>query len=76
MAAVDSFSLLYRQVARSCSSTVETLALVGALYTACRVVTVVHRCCSLLRVHFLPRAVPPRRTLVQRFGGWAVIHGE
>ncbi|CAL8314588.1 unnamed protein product [Boreogadus saida] len=75
MAAVDSFSLLYRQMARSCSSTVETLALVGALYTACRVCTVLHRCCSLVRVHFLPRLMPNRRTLAQRFGAWAVIHG-
>lgn len=34
MAAVDSFELLYREIARSCNSCVETLAVVGALCTA------------------------------------------
>ncbi|CAL8316056.1 unnamed protein product [Lota lota] len=75
MAAVDSFSLLYREMARSCNTYVETLALVGALYTACKTCIVLHSCCSLVRIHFLPRLMPTRKTLAQRFGGWAVIHG-
>lgn len=75
MAAVDSFQLLYREISRSCGWYVETLALVGALYSASRAVVLLSDCCSLVRVHFLPRIIPNKR-LAQRFGDWAVITGE
>ncbi|CAL8318201.1 unnamed protein product [Merluccius merluccius] len=75
MAAVDSFLLLYRQIALSCNTYVETLALVGALYTASKTCVLLQNCCTLVRVHFLPRLMPIRRTLSQRFGEWAVING-
>ncbi|CAB1340327.1 unnamed protein product [Coregonus sp. 'balchen'] len=74
MAAVDSFELLYREIARSCNSCVETLAVVGALYTASKAVILVRDCYSFIRVHFLPRLMPSTR-LGHRFGEWAVIYG-
>lgn len=73
MAAVDSFQFLYREIARSCSFYFETLALVGALYTATKAVVLLRDCCTLVRVHFLPRMIPSRR-LTHRFGDWAVIY--
>ncbi|XP_078101584.1 inactive hydroxysteroid dehydrogenase-like protein 1 [Sander vitreus] len=74
MAAVDSFQFLYREVSRSCSPYLETLALVGALYTARRVIVLLRDCCALLRVHFLPRMIPSKK-LTQIFGDWAVVYG-
>ncbi|XP_054617420.1 inactive hydroxysteroid dehydrogenase-like protein 1 [Dunckerocampus dactyliophorus] len=74
MAAVDSFHLLYREISRSCSFYFETLAVVGALYTASRAVILLRDCCVLVRVHFLPRMIPSRK-LTQRYGEWAVIYG-
>ncbi|TKS76186.1 Inactive hydroxysteroid dehydrogenase-like protein 1 [Collichthys lucidus] len=74
MAAVDSFQLLYREISRSCGFYFETLALVGALYTASRAVILLRDCCMLVRVHFLPRMIPSKR-LSQRFGDWAVVYG-
>ncbi|XP_029608031.1 inactive hydroxysteroid dehydrogenase-like protein 1 [Salmo trutta] len=74
MAAVDSFELLYREIARSCNSCVETLAVVGALYTASKAFILVRDCYSFVRVHFLPRLMPSVR-LGRRFGEWAVIYG-
>nr|XP_046228765.1 inactive hydroxysteroid dehydrogenase-like protein 1 [Scatophagus argus] len=74
MAAVDSFQFLYREISRSCSYYFEPLALVGALYTASRAVILLRDCCTLVRVHFLPRMVPSKR-LTQRYGDWAVIYG-
>ncbi|XP_029903496.1 inactive hydroxysteroid dehydrogenase-like protein 1 [Myripristis murdjan] len=74
MAAVDSFQFLYTEIARSCNSYFETLALVGAVYTASRAAVLLRDCCTLVRVHFLPRMMPSRR-LAQRFGQWAVIYG-
>ncbi|KAK2856018.1 hypothetical protein Q5P01_004753 [Channa striata] len=74
MAAVDSFQLLYREISRSCDSYFETLALVGALYTASKAAVLLRDCCTLVRVHFLPRMIPSKK-LTQRFGDWAVIHG-
>lgn len=74
MAAVDSFHLLYREMSRSCSFYGETLALVGALYAAGRAAILLRDCCTLVRVHFLPRMIPTKR-LTQRFGDWAVING-
>ncbi|KAG7282568.1 hypothetical protein CRUP_018687 [Coryphaenoides rupestris] len=75
MAAVDRFPLLYREVARSCSSYGEALALVGALYMASRTCILLHKCCTFVRMHFLPRLMPTGKTLSQRYGGWALIHG-
>lgn len=74
MAAVDSFQLLYREIARSCDCYVETLALVGACYTASRAVIFMRDCCRLIRLHFIPRLVY-RRDLRKRYGEWAVICG-
>ncbi|KAK2864291.1 hypothetical protein Q7C36_003445 [Tachysurus vachellii] len=74
MAAVDTFPLLYREVSRSCSCYVETLALVGALYTASKAVTLMKDCCSLIKLHFIPRLVYPG-DLVHRYGKWAIISG-
>lgn len=75
MAAVDSFQLLHRELSRSCSPYFETLALVGALYTASRAIILLRDCCLLIRVHFLPRMIP-RKKLNQRFGDWAVVYGK
>ncbi|KAL4649116.1 connexin 34.3-like [Arapaima gigas] len=74
MAAVDSFHLLYREIARSCHCYVETLALVGAVYTASRAALFARDCYSLIRLHFIPRLIH-RGDLLQRFGTWAVIVG-
>lgn len=73
MAAVDSFHLLYREIARTCSVYYETLALVGALYTASKAVTLLRDSCSFVRVHFLPRIIPSKK-FTHRFGDWAVIY--
>ncbi|KAM9354209.1 inactive hydroxysteroid dehydrogenase-like protein 1 [Pholidichthys leucotaenia] len=75
MAAVDSFELLYRELSRSCSSYVETLALIGALYTASKAVVLLSDCCTFVRVHFLPRIIPSKKKLTQRYGDWAVVTG-
>ncbi|XP_075893674.1 inactive hydroxysteroid dehydrogenase-like protein 1 [Nelusetta ayraudi] len=74
MAAVDSFQLLYREISRSCSFYYETLALVGALYAGSKALVLMKECCTLVRVHFLPRMIPTKR-LTQQFGDWAVIYG-
>ncbi|XP_077600304.1 inactive hydroxysteroid dehydrogenase-like protein 1 isoform X1 [Stigmatopora nigra] len=74
MAAVDSFHLLYREISRSCGFYMETLAVVGALYTASKAVILVRDCCVLVSVHFLPRMIPSRK-LRQRYGDWAVVYG-
>ncbi|KAK9531263.1 hypothetical protein VZT92_010698 [Zoarces viviparus] len=74
MASVDSFQLLYGEISRSCNSYVETLALIGALYAARRAVILLKDCCTLVRVHFLPRIIPSKK-LTQRFGVWAVVYG-
>ncbi|KAM9840073.1 inactive hydroxysteroid dehydrogenase-like protein 1 [Aulostomus maculatus] len=74
-AAVDSFELLLREISRSCHCYYESLALVGALYTASRVAVLLQDCCLMVRVHFLPRLIPNRRKLSQRFGDWAVVYG-
>lgn len=75
MAAVDSFSFLYREMCRSCSSYFEALALVGALYAARQAAVLLKDCCALVRVHFLPRIIPSRK-LSQTYGDWAVIYGK
>ncbi|XP_033932399.1 inactive hydroxysteroid dehydrogenase-like protein 1 [Pseudochaenichthys georgianus] len=75
MATVDSFQFLYREMSRSCNPYFETLALVGAIYTASRAVILLRECCSLVRVHFLPRIIPNKKKLSQRFGDWAIVYG-
>ena len=75
MAAVDSFQLLYREIARSCNCYVETLALVGAFYTASKAVVLMRDCYSLIRLHFIPRLVNPT-DLVHQYGKWAVVSGK
>ncbi|XP_028653622.1 inactive hydroxysteroid dehydrogenase-like protein 1 isoform X1 [Erpetoichthys calabaricus] len=74
MAAVDSFYLLYREIVRSCNCYVETLALVGAFYTASKAVGVARDCYNLVRLHFIPRFIS-RPNLVSQYGRWAVVLG-
>ncbi|KAM7368415.1 hypothetical protein PAMP_014637 [Pampus punctatissimus] len=74
MAAVDSFQLLYAEMCRSCGSYWDTLAVLGALYAASRAVVLLTDCCSVVRLHFLPRVIPGPR-LSRRYGGWAVVCG-
>ena len=75
MAAVDSFYLLYREIARSCNCYMEALALVGAWYTARKSITVICDFYSLIRLHFVPRLVS-RADLVKQYGRWAVVSGK
>ncbi|XP_063801814.1 inactive hydroxysteroid dehydrogenase-like protein 1 isoform X2 [Pseudophryne corroboree] len=74
MAAVDSFHLLYREVARSCHNNVELLAVVGALYTAKKGLGILYECYSVFRLHITPHLLS-RSDLVQRYGEWAVVTG-
>ncbi|XP_066533134.1 inactive hydroxysteroid dehydrogenase-like protein 1 [Hoplias malabaricus] len=74
MAAVDSFQLLYRELARSCNCYLETLALVGAFYTASKAVVLIRDCYSLVRLHFVPRLLTPT-DLPRHYGKWALING-
>ncbi|XP_056382383.1 inactive hydroxysteroid dehydrogenase-like protein 1 isoform X2 [Hyla sarda] len=74
MAAVDSFHLLYREVARSCQNHLEFLAVVGALYTARKGLCILYDCYSLLRLHVTP-CLLSKKDLVQHYGEWAVVTG-
>ncbi|KAI2579921.1 HSDL1 isoform 5, partial [Pan troglodytes] len=74
MAAVDSFYLLYREIARSCNCYMEALALVGAWYTARKSITVICDFYSLIRLHFIPR-LGSRADLIKQYGRWAVVSG-
>ncbi|KAM4833677.1 inactive hydroxysteroid dehydrogenase-like protein 1 isoform 1-T2 [Thomomys bottae] len=74
MAAVDSFYLLYREIARSCNCYMEALALVGAWYTARKSITVICDFYSLVRLHFIPR-LGSRADLIKQYGRWAVVSG-
>ncbi|XP_034047029.1 inactive hydroxysteroid dehydrogenase-like protein 1 [Thalassophryne amazonica] len=73
-AAVDSFHFLYREISRSCHAYFEPLVLVGALYATSKAVILLRDCCTLIRVHFIPRMIPTQR-LAHRFGDWAVVNG-
>lgn len=75
MAAVDSFCLLYREIARSCNCYMEALAVVGAWYTARKSITVICDFYNLVRLHFIPRLVS-RPDLIKQYGRWAVVSGE
>lgn len=74
MAAVDSFHLLYREVARSCHNHFEFLAVVGALYTARKGVSILYEFYSVVRLHVTPHILR-RRDLVKQYGEWAVVTG-
>ncbi|XP_073515430.1 inactive hydroxysteroid dehydrogenase-like protein 1 isoform X2 [Phyllobates terribilis] len=74
MAAVDSFHLLYREVARSCHNQLEFLAVVGALYTARKGLFILYDCYSLIQLHVTP-CLLRKKDLVQQYGEWAVVTG-
>ncbi|XP_053126792.1 inactive hydroxysteroid dehydrogenase-like protein 1 [Hemicordylus capensis] len=74
MAAVDSFSLLLREIGRSCNCYMETLAFIGALYTAKTCFTFANDTYTLIRLHFIPRLIS-RADLVKLYGKWAVVTG-
>ncbi|XP_018423559.1 PREDICTED: inactive hydroxysteroid dehydrogenase-like protein 1 [Nanorana parkeri] len=72
MAAVDSFPLLYEEVARCCLNYFEFLAVVGALYTARKGISILHKCYSIVSLHVTPH-IYRRRDLVKQYGEWAVV---
>ncbi|KAJ6666180.1 hypothetical protein lerEdw1_001085 [Lerista edwardsae] len=74
MAAVDSFSLLLREVGRTCSSYMEMLAFIGALYVAKTCLTFANDTYTLIRLHFIPKLVR-RADLIKLYGKWAVVTG-
>ncbi|XP_032087258.1 inactive hydroxysteroid dehydrogenase-like protein 1 [Thamnophis elegans] len=74
MAAVDSFSLLMREIGRSYHYCMEMLAVVGAFYASKVCVTVLSDTYVLIRVHFVPR-IFGRPDLSKRYGKWAVVTG-
>ncbi|KAM4614568.1 inactive hydroxysteroid dehydrogenase-like protein 1 isoform 1-T2 [Discoglossus pictus] len=74
MAAVDSFNLLYRQIAQSCHSHVEFLAMVGALYTTRKGLQILCGCYNLIRQHVTPQLLGGT-DLVKKYGEWAVVTG-
>ncbi|XP_027758339.1 inactive hydroxysteroid dehydrogenase-like protein 1 [Empidonax traillii] len=75
MAAVDRFSLLYREISRSCSFYMEALALVGAWYTVRKCVSLAFDAYSMLRWHVMPR-LGCEVDLVKQYGQWAVVTGS
>ncbi|XP_043937877.1 inactive hydroxysteroid dehydrogenase-like protein 1 [Protopterus annectens] len=74
MAAVDSFYLLYREVARTCHCYVEALAVVGAWYTARKTIGFLCDSYSLIRLHFIPGLIS-RTDLLKQYGKWAIVNG-
>ncbi|KAM5194600.1 inactive hydroxysteroid dehydrogenase-like protein 1 isoform 1-T3 [Mantella aurantiaca] len=74
MAAVDSFHLLYGEVARSCHNHFEFLAVVGALYTARKGISILYECYSVVRLHVTPH-IFRRKDLARQYGQWAVVTG-
>ncbi|NWI49557.1 HSDL1 protein, partial [Calyptomena viridis] len=75
MAAVDRFSLLYREISRSCSFYIEALAIVGAWYTVRKCVSLAFDTYSMLRLHVIPKLVS-EVDLVKQYGKWAVVTGS
>ncbi|NXF16907.1 HSDL1 protein, partial [Rhodinocichla rosea] len=75
MAAVDRFSLLYREISRSCSFYIEALAIVGAWYTVRKVVSLAWDTYSALRLHVIPK-LSGKVDLVKKYGKWAVVTGS
>ncbi|XP_041043405.1 inactive hydroxysteroid dehydrogenase-like protein 1 [Carcharodon carcharias] len=74
MAAVDSFQLLYRQIARTCNTYIDALAIVGAWYVTRKSICLICDFYSIIRLHFIPRLVS-RRDLLKHFGKWALVTG-
>ncbi|KAH0619491.1 hypothetical protein JD844_000151 [Phrynosoma platyrhinos] len=62
------------EIGRSCSCFIETLALIGAFYTAKTCFTILSDTYTLIRVHFIPRLVK-RADLVKLYGKWAIVTG-
>ncbi|NXO79185.1 HSDL1 protein, partial [Sitta europaea] len=75
MAAVDRFSLLYREISRSCSFYIEALAIVGAWYTVRKCVCLALDTYSALRLHVIPK-LSGEVDLVKKYGKWAVVTGS
>ncbi|NWR87962.1 HSDL1 protein, partial [Furnarius figulus] len=75
MAAVDRFSLLYREISRSCNFYVEALAIVGAWYTVRKCVSLAFDTYSLLRLHVIPK-LGGEVDLIKKYGKWAVVTGS
>ncbi|NWQ62798.1 HSDL1 protein, partial [Neopipo cinnamomea] len=75
MAAVDRFSLLYREISRSCSLYMEALALVGAWYAVRKCVSLAFDTYNMLRLHVIPK-LGCEVDLVKQFGQWAVVTGS
>nr|XP_025957891.1 inactive hydroxysteroid dehydrogenase-like protein 1 isoform X1 [Dromaius novaehollandiae] len=75
MAAVDRFSLLYREIGRACDFYIEALVIAGAWYTATKCISFAVKTYSLLRLHFLPKLVG-KIDLVKQYGRWAVVTGS
>ncbi|XP_029464532.1 inactive hydroxysteroid dehydrogenase-like protein 1 [Rhinatrema bivittatum] len=74
MAAVDSFYLLFHEIAQSCNIYMETLALVGAWYTAKKSMSLLCECYTMMRLYFIPRLVS-KTDLSKQYGKWAIITG-
>ncbi|NWV67292.1 HSDL1 protein, partial [Malurus elegans] len=74
MAAVDRFSLLYREISHSCSFYIEGLAIVGAWYTLTKCVSLALDTYSALRLYVIPR-LTGEVDLVKKYGKWAVVTG-
>ncbi|XP_014736328.1 PREDICTED: inactive hydroxysteroid dehydrogenase-like protein 1 [Sturnus vulgaris] len=75
MAAVDRFSLLYREISRSCSFYMEALAIVGAWYTVRKCVSLALDTYGVLRLHVIPK-LSGETDLVKKYGKWAVVTGS
>lgn len=74
MAAVDSFELLYWQVARTCNVYSDALTVLGAWYVAKTSICFVCDIYSMVRLHFIPRLVS-RKHLLKHYGKWAMVTG-
>ncbi|NXF29214.1 HSDL1 protein, partial [Nyctibius bracteatus] len=75
MAAVDRFSLLYREISHSCNSYMEALAIVGAWYAVRTCVSLAFDTYSMLRLHLIPK-LGGEIDLVKQYGKWAVVTGS
>ncbi|NXF81000.1 HSDL1 protein, partial [Sclerurus mexicanus] len=75
MAAVDRFSLLYREISRSCNFYIEALAIVGAWYTVRKCVSLAFDTYSTLRLHVIPK-LGGEVDLIKKYGKWAVVTGS
>ncbi|NWV05197.1 HSDL1 protein, partial [Ptilonorhynchus violaceus] len=75
MAAVDRFSLLYREISHSCNFYIEALAIVGAWYTVRKCVSLAFDTYSMLRLHVIPK-LGGEIDFVKQYGKWAVVTGS